>query len=134
MLRLSEKLNTLNAKKESNNFDESLNIATSIKNFLQKLLNTRQGSVLSAPAMGMPSININEGIIGLQEQQSVLNIIHTLLKKYDQRIETLTSELTKNKNVTVILSFQLSVVTRSEHAINILGKLQSDSTFALELQ
>jgi type VI secretion system lysozyme-like protein len=134
MLRLSEKLNLLTVKNESTQQLESLNIATSVRHYLQKILNTRLGSVLSAPNMGMPKIDLSEGIVEQEDQQNVLNMIKIVLEKYDPRIESLHTELKENNNITVILSFQLLVTTRSKHVVTLFGKLQSDSTFELELQ
>jgi len=134
MLRLSEKLNRLAVKEENTQELESLNIATSVRNYAQKVLNTRLGSVLITPNMGMPKIDLSKGIIEQADKQSVLDMIKCVLERYDPRIESLNIELKETHNVTVILSFQLLVITRSTHAITLFGTLQSDSTFELELQ
>ena len=122
MLRLSERLNLLGADDAHTKHEESLNIAASLRNYLQKVLNTKQGGVVYAPDMGLSPINMSQGINSDDEKLHVLMQIEALLLKFDARIET------------IILSFQMLVTTQSKYVVSLLGTLQSDGTFELELQ
>jgi type VI secretion system protein len=134
MLRLSERLNLLGSQGQGTEREESISIATSMRSYLQKVLNTRVGSVLCSPQMGLEKIDVSAGLANEYDQEQLLKQIRTVLLRFDPRIANLTAQLTNNHNVTVLLSFQLSFTTQSKLAISMLGKLQSDSTFELELQ
>jgi type VI secretion system protein len=134
MLRLTERLNLLGSQPSDNKHEESINIATSLRNYLQKILNTKIGSVLCSPQMGLPYINISEGIGVDSGKEHILKQIQVLLLKFDPRIVTITTQLKNNHNLTTILAFQLSLTTQSKQNISMLAKLQSDNTFELELQ
>lgn len=134
MLRLTERLNLLGTQGQRTNHEESISIATSMRSYSQKVLNTRVGSVLCSPQMGLERIDVSAGLANEYDQEQLLKQIRVVLLRFDPRIATLTVQLTNNHNMTVLLSFQLSFTTQSKHAISMLGKLQSDSTFELELQ
>jgi predicted component of type VI protein secretion system len=134
MLRLSERLNLLGSQGQGTEREESISIATSMRSYLQKVLNTRVGSVLCSPQMGLEKIDVSAGLANEYDQEQLLKQIRLVLLRFDPRIANLTAQLTNNHNVTVLLSFQLSFTTQSKLAISMLGKLQSDSTFELELQ
>jgi type VI secretion system lysozyme-like protein len=133
MLRLTERLNLLGTQGQGTKHEESISIATSMRGYLQKVLNTRVGSVLYSPQMGLDKIDVSAGLAE-EDQEQLLKQIRMVLLRFDPRIATLSAQLKNNHNVTVLLSFQLSFTTQSKHAISMLGTLQSDSTFELELQ
>jgi type VI secretion system protein len=134
MLRLTERLNLLGTQGQGTKHEESISIATSMRGYLQKVLNTRVGSVLCSPQMGLDKIDVSAGLAEEEDQEQLLKQIRMVLLRFDPRIATLSAQLKNNHNVTVLLSFQLSFTTQSKHAISMLGTLQSDSTFELELQ
>ena len=47
MLRLTERLNLLGSQPSDNKHEESINIATSLRSYLQKILNTKMTEVLT---------------------------------------------------------------------------------------
>ena len=134
MLRLSERLNLLGADDAHTKHEASLNIAASLRNYLQKVLKTKQGGVVYAPDMGLSPINMSQGINSDDEKLHVLMQIEALLLKFDARIESISTQLKRNHSVTIILSFQMLVTTQSNYVVSLLGTLQSDGTFELELQ
>ena len=96
MLRLSERLNLLGADDAHTKHKESLNIAASLRNYLQKVLNTKQGGVVYAPDMGLSPINMSQGINSDDEKLHVLMQIEALLLKFDARIESISTQLKRN--------------------------------------
>tara|TARA_B100000768_G_scaffold178516_1_gene194431 strand:- start:4176 stop:4580 length:405 start_codon:yes stop_codon:yes gene_type:complete len=134
MIRLSERLNSLGAIEIDTKYEASVSLASSIRNYLQKVLNTRWGSVIYAPDMGLPTIDMNQGVNSEDDKLHLLKQIEALLLKFDPRIAILTTQLKNNHNLTVALSFEMYLTTKSKYTVSLLGTLQSDSTFELELQ
>ena len=111
MIRLSERLNSLGAIEIDTKYQESVSLATSIRNYLQKVLNTRWGSVIYAPDMGLPAIDMHQGVSSEDDKLHLLKQIEALLLKFDPRIAILTTQLKNNHNVTVVMSFQIYLTT-----------------------
>ena len=130
MLRLTELLNSQSAQHEH---EESIDLATSICQFIRKLLNTRQGSVLINPNLGMPSFDISQGLQDVADKQMFLNHINKQIRQAEPRVADINSQLKNDNNIAVVMAFKLVVKTVSKQTITMIGRLQSDSTFDVEL-
>ncbi len=132
MLRLTEKLVAKKAQQQGFD-DDKLDSASSICQFILKLLNTRQGSVLINPALGMPTFDISQGLQNEADKQLFLAHINQQIKLAEPRVVTINSQLKNDNNISVVMAFKLVIETVSKQTIAMVGKLQSDSTFELEL-
>lgn len=130
MLRLTETLNSLSAQHDH---DESLDLSTSICQYIRKLLNTRQGSVLINPNLGMPAFDLSQGLQDDADKQHFLNHIIKQIKQAEPRVADVNSQLKNDNNIAVVMAFKLVVKTIGKQTITMIGRLQSDSTFDVEL-
>ena len=133
MLRLTEKLNSQNRLDELSKQDDGLNVASSVCHYIRKILNTREGSVLINPKLGMPSFNLNQGLDNEDDQLSFLTFINSQIKLAEPRVLHIQSYLMNNKNISAVMTFKLIVKTISKGTITMNARLQSDSTFDVEL-
>lgn len=133
MLRLTEKLISRHTESDVHSSEEKMNSADSICQFVLKLLNTRQGSVLINPNLGMPAFDISQGLQDESDKLLFLQHIAKQIKLAEPRVVDVQSQLKQEKNITVVMAFKLEVKTVASQSVHMLGKLQSDSTFELEL-
>ena len=133
MLRLTEKLVSRHSEQDLHASEEKLNSAESICQFVLKLLNTRQGSVLINPGLGMPAFDISQGLQDETDKLLFLEHIAKQIKLAEPRVVDVQSQLKQDNNITVVMAFKLEAKTVASQSVHMLGKLQSDSTFELEL-
>lgn len=133
MLRLTEKLIQIHGQHESNYSEEIVDLPNSICNFIRKILNTRQGSVLINPNFGIPALDVSLGLVSEEDKIEFLSFINLQVKLAEPRVTNVKSILIKDNNVAVIMAFNLIVETLSLQTIAMVARLQSDSTIDVEL-
>lgn len=133
MLRLTEKLVAKSTQHDHNQDEDRVDSASSICQFILKLLNTRQGSVLINPALGMPTFDISQGLQTEADKQLFLAHINQQIRLAEPRVVEINSQLKNDNNISVVMAFKLMIETVSKQSITMSGRLQSDSTFDLEL-
>lgn len=130
---MTEKLVARHSDQELLASEEKINSAESICLFILKLLNTRQGSVLINPNLGMPAFDISQGLQGESDKLLFLQHIAEQITLAEPRVVDVKSQLKADNNITVVMAFKLEATTVASQSVVMLGKLQSDSTFELEL-
>jgi len=132
--RLLERLLEHHIKDENKSGATDL-IKQSVKEYLLRLLNTREGSVLVDASYGMPSLNKHDMINDL----SLLQLLKEKLKCYEPRLLDCELSIISNTQSQVFLSvlMKLNIKAASvydEDAIHmeLVGNFMADGTFCLD--
>ena len=133
MLRMTESLNKLDHYDIGLEKKFSRGTAESICQYLKKILNTHQGSVAINPKLGTPPFDLSQGLRDVSDQRVLLQFMKRQFKQAETRIEKVEIHLMASRQVTVVLAFQVHLTTIEGVNIRMNGRLQSDSTFELEL-
>jgi len=129
MLRLTERLNSISNTEHQHNTNDLIDGTMSLCNFIQKILNTKVGSVAIDPLMGVPSFDVSQGLINKEDKQSFLNHIEQLLLQMEIRVNKIETFLEDTSQITVIMMFNMNIETKNQNSIKLSGKLLSDNTF-----
>ena len=105
--RLTQRIRKLERKDGTNAVNDLSYIVNSIINHLQRVLNTRQGSVPIAEDYGMPDFTNYQGL-GIDEQaKAVSEVIRNMILKYEPRLHGAQVIYEPDKNDLLSLRFKL---------------------------
>jgi predicted component of type VI protein secretion system len=133
MLRLTERFIAHNQQDDSMRKDEIMDLPNSVCGFIRKILNTREGSVLINPKLGTPAFDVSRGLVDEEDKKIFLIYINQQIKLAEHRVSKVSSQLKNDKNIAVVMAFKLVVETVTGQNITMVGRLQSDCTFDVEL-
>lgn len=128
-LRTLERLNRLVS--ENDLFFNKHELAESIANHVEKLLNTKLGSVPSDPDYGQDTkswLDSNSSVESLQRQMANLT---EYLKTKDNRIAHCHVSLLDSNNARCLIRFKLEVKTDMQTQLQLFCEFLSDETFVV---
>lgn len=95
----------------------AVDVVTSIREHLTKLLNARQGSLIHLPDYGLP--DLGEIYEKLPESVEILqNALKNLIFRYEPRIKTLTLTVIPVQHADTVISFTLFCTLRDSENIS----------------
>lgn len=105
--RLTQRLRNLERKDSVKAVDDLSHIVNSIINHLQRVLNTRQGSVPIAEDYGMPDFTNYQGLGIAEQAKGISEIIRNMILKYEPRLHGAQVVYEPDKNDLLSLRFKL---------------------------
>lgn len=105
--RLTQRIRNLERKDNVRAVDDLSYIVNSIINHLQRVLNTRQGSVPIADDYGMPDFTNYQGLGIDEEAKGVSEILRNMILKYEPRLHGAQVVYEPDKNDMLSLRFKL---------------------------
>ncbi|MBP1748319.1 MAG: tssE [Deltaproteobacteria bacterium] len=105
--RLTQRLRNLERKDSVKAVDDLSHIVNSIINHLQRVLNTRQGSVPIAEDYGMPDFTNYQGLGIAEQAKGISEIIRNMILKYEPRLQGAQVVYEPDKNDLLSLRFKL---------------------------
>jgi type VI secretion system protein len=122
--RLTERIRGLGKGVERSSEKDPTRVISSVINHLQRLLNTRQGSVPIADDYGMPDFTSYLGENLNDQSQKISEMIRNMILKYEPRLNNVHVVFTPDKDEVLSLRFKLQA-----EIVNI-----RDEKVALELE
>jgi type VI secretion system protein len=105
--RLTERIRHLGKGIERSSKKDTSRVVNSIVNHLQRLLNTRQGSVPIADDYGMPDFTSFLGENLNDQAEKISNIIRSMILKYEPRLSNVQVLFVPDKDEVLSLRFKL---------------------------
>ncbi len=105
--RLTQRIRNLERKDSIRAVDDLSYIVNSIINHLQRVLNTRQGSVPIAEDYGMPDFTDYQGLGIAEQAKDISEIIRNMILKYEPRLHGAQVVYEPDKNDLLSLRFKL---------------------------
>lgn len=118
--RLTQRIRNLERKEDGRDGGDLSHIVNSIINHLQRLLNTRQGSVPIAEDYGMPDFTNYQGLGITEEAKDIADIIKNMILKYEPRLggAQVTYEPDKDDMLSLRFKLQTEIVhVRDERVV-----------------
>ncbi len=84
--RLTQRIRNLERKESGRDGGDLSYIVNSIINHLQRILNTRQGSVPIADDYGMPDFTNYQGLGMAEQAKDIADIVKNIILKYEPRL------------------------------------------------
>jgi len=132
--RLTQRIRNLERKDSVASTDEFSYIVNSIINHLQRLLNTRQGSVDIGEDYGMPDFTNYQGLGITEDAKGIAETLKTMILKYEPRLGSAQVTYEPDKDDPLSLRFKLqtqilnvrnqSVIVELETIISSEGKVR----------
>ncbi|MEN6615804.1 MAG: type VI secretion system baseplate subunit TssE [Syntrophorhabdus sp.] len=132
--RLTQRIRNLERKDSVASTDEFSYIVNSIINHLQRLLNTRQGSVDIGEDYGMPDFTNYQGLGITEDAKGIAETLKTMILKYEPRLGSAHVTYEPDKDDPLSLRFKLqtqilnvrnqSVIVELETIISSEGKVR----------
>jgi type VI secretion system protein len=105
--RLTQRIRNLERKDSVRAVDDLSYIVNSIINHLQRVLNTRQGSVPIADDYGMPDFTNYQGLGIDEEAKGIYEILRNMILQYEPRLHGAQVVYEPDKNDMLSLRFKL---------------------------
>ena len=118
--RLTQRIRNLERKNQLKDTDDLSYVITSIISHLQRILNTRQGSVPIADDYGMPDFTNYQGLGVAEQAKDIGDIIKNMIMKYEPRLggAQVTYEPDKDDPLSLRFKLQTEIVhVRDERVV-----------------
>ncbi|MHB8111395.1 MAG: type VI secretion system baseplate subunit TssE [Syntrophorhabdaceae bacterium] len=123
--RLTQRIRNLERKDTIRSTDEFAYIVNSIINHLQRVLNTRQGSVSIAEDYGMPDFTNYQGLGITEEAKDIADTIKSMILKYEPRLGGAQVTYEPDKNDLLSLKFKLQTEIINVRNENVIVELET---------
>ncbi len=105
--RLTQRIRNLERKESGRDGGDLSYIVNSIINHLQRILNTRQGSVPIADEYGMPDFTNYQGLGMAEQAKDIADIVKNIILKYEPRLGSAQVAFEPDKDDPLSLRFKL---------------------------
>lgn len=123
--RLTQRIRNLERKDADASADEFSYIVNSIINHLQRLLNTRQGSVDICEDYGMPDFTNYQALGITEEAKGIADAIQNMILKYEPRLGSAQVTYEPDKDDPLSLRFKLQTQILNVRNQNVIVELET---------
>lgn len=125
--RLLERLRAIEKNPERRESTNPNRLVDSIMNHLSRILNTRQGSALTVPDLGVPDFTNLPGESDAESVQEIERAIRRVIRKYEPRLVQPRVEYIAKDDLTISLRFRISAVLAEDRIPVVFNTAVSDS-------